>query len=96
MIPHHHRIEGLLAYVEGNYETAKRELETAIQMMEKTPRVPYRDGAIAIARAYLCCTLAKLNDRSGSEKNYRAAQSYLEATEETKLIEECKMELGKK
>lgn len=95
-IPGHHRYKGEVAYLEGDYALAKQELETAIRLMEATPNRPFRDGNISIAKAYLCCVLSKLNDRQGAEKNYRAALPYLEATNETELIEECKIELGKK
>jgi len=91
-----HRCKGLIAYLEGNYETAKKELGTAVDLMEKTPHIPFRDGNLAIAKAYLSCVLSKLNDRAAAEKNYRAALPYLEATGETELLDECKIELGKK
>jgi tetratricopeptide (TPR) repeat protein len=95
-IPGHHRYRGEVAYLEGDYDSAKKEIETSIALMEKTPHIPFRDGNIAIAKAYLSCVLARLNDRQGAGKNYRAALPYLEATGETELIEECKIELGKK
>lgn len=92
-IPSLHRFKGEVAYLEGNYPLAKEEIETAIRLMEATPHVPFRDGNINVAKAYLCCVLARLGDFKGAEKNYREAERYLRATNETELMAECRAEL---
>ena len=79
-----------MAYVEGDHAAAKRELEASPGILAQNPNQPFRDGSISIARAYLCCVLAKIGDREGAKKHFAAAQDYLMATDETDLLEECK------
>jgi tetratricopeptide (TPR) repeat protein len=86
----HHRVRGVLAYVEGDFSAANQELKTSIQMMEETHHLPGREGNIAVAKAYLCCVLAHLGDLPGAKKYFAEAEEYLIATDETELIAECK------
>jgi tetratricopeptide (TPR) repeat protein len=88
------RCLGIIAYLEGDYVTAKRELEAAIALVEKAKARPYRDGHLGVARAYLCCVLAKLGDLPAAKECFALAQEYLEATEETELIAECRRLIG--
>ena len=53
------RCQGIIAYLEGNYGAAKRDLQIAIELVEKAKGRPARDGHLSVARAYLCCVLAK-------------------------------------
>ncbi|HXJ61008.1 MAG TPA: hypothetical protein VNU68_30550 [Verrucomicrobiae bacterium] len=92
--PYHLRCRGLLAYAEGDFVAAKREFEASLQLMLKTPHQPFRDGHISIVRAYLCCVLAKLNDRPAAHKCFEQAKEYLTATSEDDLIAECQKVLG--
>jgi hypothetical protein len=80
----------ILAFLEGDYATAKRELEASLAIMEETPHIPYRAGNISVSKAYLCCVLAKLGDRDGAKKNFMDAKEYLVATDEAELLEQCK------
>jgi len=84
------RCRGILAFLETDYISARRELESSIEMMQKTPHQPYRDGHLSVAKAYLCCVLAKLGDQAAARKNFSEAEAYLVATSETELLEQCK------
>lgn len=83
------RCLGIIAYLEGDYRTAKGHLQTAIDMLEKAKGRPYRDGHLSVARAYLCCVLAKLGDLQGAKDCLALSREYLIATEETDLLTEC-------
>jgi tetratricopeptide (TPR) repeat protein len=83
------RLRGIVAWGEGNAAEARRELETALREMEKTPHVPFRTGNIAITKAYLCCVHAKLGDPSAGTRFFHEARPYLVATSETKLLRNC-------
>ncbi|HWF18976.1 MAG TPA: hypothetical protein VG754_06885 [Verrucomicrobiae bacterium] len=88
------RCHGILAYLEGDHPAAKKDLETAIEMVEKAHKRPFRDGALAVSRAYLCCTLARLGDTDGAKKMFALAKDYLVATDEKELIAECNRAIG--
>jgi hypothetical protein len=87
------RCRGIIAYVEGDYTSARQELESAIRLMEATPHIPGRDGNIRITKAYLCCVLAHLGDINSAKKYFAEAKAYLEATNETQLLAECNQAL---
>jgi tetratricopeptide (TPR) repeat protein len=86
----HHRCRGVVAYVEGDYAAAKKELETALEILAGVPHQPFRDGNMAIARGYLACALARLGDQGGARENYRAARDYLIATHANDLLGESR------
>jgi tetratricopeptide (TPR) repeat protein len=88
------RCRGILALLEGDYPAAKQNLEAAIQLMEKTRHVPFRDGHISIAKAYLCCVLAKQGQLEAARKSYAEAHPCLVATGESELIADCEQALG--
>ena len=88
------RCQGIIAYLEGNYATAKRDLEIAIERVEKAKGRPYRDGHLGVARAYLCCVLAKQGDLAGAKKCLALANNYLIATKEDELLAECRKLCG--
>jgi len=88
------RCLGVIAYLEGDYASARRDLETAIDLVEKAKARPYRDGHLAVARAYLCCTLAKMGDLAAAKKCLVLAKDYLVATDEIELIAECRKLIG--
>ena len=92
--PFHLRCRGMLAFLEGDYVTARRDLEASLEIMQKTPHIPYRDGHISVAKAYLCCVLAKQGDQAAAQKNFTDAEEYLVATGETELLEQCKKATG--
>ena len=92
--PFRMRCLGVIAYLEGDNDVARRELETAIQVVEKVKWRPFKDGHINIARAYLCCVLSKLGDLSAAKKNFALAKDYLVATEENELLSECRQATG--
>jgi len=91
---YHLRCRGIVAWVEGDCRSAKKELEASLAMMEKTRHVPFRDGHISIAKAYLGCALARLGDLAGAKHCFAEARKYLEATEETELLKECRKVIG--
>jgi len=93
-IPYHLRCLGILAFLEGDYSTARQKLEESLEMMQKNPHVPFRTGHISIANAYLCCVSAKQGDLATARKNFQEAEEYLIATDETELLEQCKHALG--
>jgi tetratricopeptide (TPR) repeat protein len=88
------RYRGVIAYMEGDYSAAKKELETAIELVEKAKSRPFRDGHLSIARAYLCCVLAKLGDLPAAKKCFAQAKAYLVATNEEQLLAECRQLIG--
>ena len=90
------RCLGVIAYLEGDYATARTNLETAIDMVEKMPSCPYRDGHLSIARAFLCCVLAKQGDIVGAGQCFAQAKAYLIATKENDLIAECQQFVGRR
>jgi tetratricopeptide (TPR) repeat protein len=92
--PSEARCRGVIAYLEGDYPSAKSELENSIHAVEKVKWRPFSDGHLAIARAYLCCVLAKQGDLSGAKKNFEMAKEYLIATKEDELIAECRQLIG--
>jgi tetratricopeptide (TPR) repeat protein len=92
--PFHLRCLGIIAYLEGDYAAAKRDLETAIELVEKAKGRPYRDGHLSVARAYLCCVLAKQGDLADAKKNFLLAKAYLVATKEDELLAECRQSTG--
>jgi tetratricopeptide (TPR) repeat protein len=93
--PFYLRCTGVIGYLEGNYPTARHDLEQAIQLVENIKWRPYKDGDLAISRAYLCCVLAKLGDFSGAKNCLGLAMKYLVATKEDDLLAECRKLVGK-
>ena len=94
--PFHIRSRGIIAYLEGDYAAAKRDLETDIELVEKAKGRPFRDGHLSVARAYLCCVLARQRDLSAAKKCFALAEKYLFATEEDELLAECRELCGEK
>jgi tetratricopeptide (TPR) repeat protein len=90
------RCRGIIAYLEGDLATARRELETAIELVEKAKSRPYRDGHLSVARAYLCCVLAKQGDLPMAKKCFNSARDYLVATKEDELLAECRQLTGER
>jgi tetratricopeptide (TPR) repeat protein len=90
------RCLGIIAYLEGDYATAKRELETAIELVDKAKSRPFRDGHLSVARAYLYCVLAKQGDLLAAKKNFALAKEYLVATKEDELLAECRQLIGER
>jgi len=90
------RCLGMLAYLEGDLIAAKRELEACLELMLKTPHVPFRDGHISVARAYLTCVLVGLGEKSAAQEAFSKAKEYLIATDEASLIAECRQALQTK
>jgi tetratricopeptide (TPR) repeat protein len=88
------RCLGVIAYLECDYATAKRELETAIDLVEKTRGRPFRDGHLSVSRGYLACVLAKQGDMAGAKKCFSQAKEYLVATKEDGLLAECRGLIG--
>ncbi len=88
--PYQIRCRGIIAYLEGDYETARRELETSIQLLDAAKKRPFRDGHLSVSRAYLCCVLAKQGDLPAAKACFDQAREYLVATKEDELIAECR------
>lgn len=88
------RCLGVIGYLEGDYASARQNLETAIQLVEKAKGRPFKDGHLSIARAFLCCVLAKQGDLVAARKNLALAKEYLIATEENELLAECRQATG--
>lgn len=94
--PFRARCLGVIAYLEGDYATAKTELESGISAVENVKYRPFKDGHLAISRAYLCCVLAKQGDLQAAKKNLDLAREYLIATDEDELLAECRHLIGEK
>lgn len=93
-VPFKTRCLGVIAYLEGDYATAKLELEKALALVAKVKWRPYNDAHLNITRAYLTCVLAKQGDLTGAKQNFAAAKEYLTATKEDELIAECRKLIG--
>jgi tetratricopeptide (TPR) repeat protein len=92
--PYYLRCQGILDYIEGDYASAREELEVSLKMMEQTRDRPFRDGNISVVKGYLCCVLAKQGGLTDAKKCFAEAREYLIATGETALLEECKRAVG--
>jgi len=92
--PYYLRCQGILDYIEGDYASAKEELEVSLKMMEQTRDIPFRDGNIGMVKGYLCCVLAKQDNLTAAKRCFEQAREYLIATSETELLEECKKAVG--
>ena len=90
------RCQGIIAYLEGNYGAAKRDLQIAIELVEKAKGRPARTRHLSVARAYLCCVLAKQGDLAGATKCLALAKNYLVATKEDELLAQCRQLCGEK
>ena len=88
------RCLGIIAYLEGDYAAARSNLETAIELVDKAKSRPFRDGHLSVARAYLCCVLAKQGDLAGAKRCFALAKEYLIATKENELLAECRQLIG--
>lgn len=88
------RCLGVIAYIESDLASARRDLEAAIGIVEKAKGRPFRDGHLSIARAYLCCVLAKQGDLAAAKSNFNLAKEYLAATKEDELLAECQRLIG--
>ncbi len=87
------RCRGILAYLEGDNATARKELEAALAALEQRHQ-PFRDGGIALTKAYLSCVLARQGEMAAARKQFAEAKDYLVATEETELLAECQRMVG--
>lgn len=92
--PFHLRALGILALLEGDLPAARKNLEAALEIMERTAQQPSRDGHISVAKAYLCCVLAKLGDIEAAKRCLAQARPYLVATKETALLADCEKAIG--
>jgi tetratricopeptide (TPR) repeat protein len=88
------RCLGIISYLEGDYAAAKSDLESAIELLDKAKSRPFRDGNLSVARAYLCCVLAKQGDIAGAKRSFALAKEYLIATKENELLAECRQLIG--
>jgi tetratricopeptide (TPR) repeat protein len=88
------RCQGIIEYLELDYAAARRDLETAIEMVERAKGRPYRDGHLSVARAYLSCVLAQQGDLPAAKKCFAQAKDYLVATDENELLAECRQLTG--
>jgi transposase len=88
------RCQGILDYIEGDYASARQELEGFLKIMEHKRNWPFRDGHISVAKGYLCCVLSKQGDLTAAKRSFEQAREYLIATRETELLEECKKAVG--
>ncbi len=92
--PYYLRCQGILDYIEGDYASAREELEVSLKMMEQTRDRPFRDGNISVVKGYLCCVLAKRGGLTEAKRCFEQVREYLIATSETELLEECKKAIG--
>jgi tetratricopeptide (TPR) repeat protein len=92
--PFYLRCRGVLAYLEGDYAAAQRELEASLDIVEKARNRPYRDGYISVAKAYLCCALAKQGQVVRAREFLEEAKDYLVATGADQLLAEANESLA--
>jgi len=92
--PGYLQCQGILDYIEGDYVSARQELEVSLKMMEQTRDRPFRDGNISLTKGYFCCVLSKQGDLTSAKRCFEQAREYLIAARETELLEECKKAVG--
>ena len=85
---------GMLSYLEGDYTSAKSNLEKSLEIIDQFKYLPFRDGIINTLKGYLCCVLAKRGDLAQARKYFMQSKKYLVAAKETVLLEECKRAIG--
>jgi tetratricopeptide (TPR) repeat protein len=83
------RCRGIVAWLEGDYQTARQELETAVRLMEVSRHLPFMNGLRCVAKGYLCCVYGKLGDLEAARRHYCEARAYLTVTKETELLGAC-------
>jgi hypothetical protein len=88
------RTRGLLAFVEGDFDRAIVQLDEFVKKMEASPHLPYRDGSMNVAKAYLCLAVASQGDINRAKTLFDEAEPYLKATGETELIAQCQNALA--
>ncbi len=93
--PYLKRCRGILFYLEGNFDLARQEFESSLEIYERNKNRPFIDGSISEVKGYLSCVLAKQGDMDAARTYYIQARKYLIATEDTKLIEECEKIIGR-
>lgn len=94
--PFYFRCRGIIAYLEGDYSSARRDLEMAIDQVEKTRSAPFRDGRLSVTRGYLCCVLTRQGNLADAKRYFRLARKYLVATREDELLAEIRQLIGEK
>ncbi len=92
--PFYMRCHGRLAYLEGDYTLAGQKLEASLEIMEQKKNLPLMEGNINATKGYLCCVLARQGKMAMAKRYFAQVETYLIATEETELMEECKKLLG--
>jgi hypothetical protein len=80
--------------LEGDYASARHELEASFKIVEENRNRPFRDGHLNVLKGYLCCVLARQGDLTEAKKYFMQARKYLVATNETELLEECEKAIG--
>ena len=87
--PYAMRSRGILAYLEGDYASARTELETGLKIFA-TRNQHLKDSYINVTKAYLCCVLAKQGEMTEARKLLAEAREFLKsfATKQTELFEE--------
>lgn len=93
--PWHLRCRGMVAYLESDYSTARREFEEALAIWKSTPHQPFIHANLSITRAWLCCTLARQGEVKAATEYFSDAEEFLTAVDETDLLSECKRLLGR-
>jgi tetratricopeptide (TPR) repeat protein len=88
-----HRCRGIIHFLEHNYPAAQADLEAALAIIHTKHLLPYRDGLVSIARAYLGLTQARQGNLTDAKKNFAAAKKYLIATGEKTFLEMCQKEI---
>ena len=84
---------GAVAALEKDDLTAKKFFLDALDIFERTRNLPFREGHILKTKARLCCVLARQSELAAAKKQFAEAKTYLESTDESELLEECKRAL---
>jgi hypothetical protein len=87
--PFLHRCRGMMAYLEGDLPTARAELLAGLALLEANPDQPFVDGATALTKAYLCRVFAKQGETTAARQMLADARPYIEAAEESEILEDC-------
>lgn len=89
-MPFLHRCRGIMAYLEGDLTLAKNELTASLEILEATRKQPFREGTIALVKAHLCCTHAKMGGLDAARKLFGQSKDFLIAAGEAEMLAECK------
>jgi tetratricopeptide (TPR) repeat protein len=84
------RCRGMIASLQGDYVTARREFEEAEAELLAHANRPFHNANLALTRALLASVLGRLGEFAAGRKTLAKAEKYLVAAKETELLQEAR------